>query len=145
MVGLPEKLIKKLQWVQNMAAKVVFKGGKYTSSNDSLQTLHWLLIRSWINFKVAVLVYKCLHGEAPEYLQNPLITHVPWREDLRSDTIIDRLIVSRTKKKIFADRTFSVADPKLWNSLPNDVKWQKDIKHFKKSLKTHLFKLAFNV
>ena len=90
-----------------------------------------------------------MHGEAPEYLQNLLITYVPRRECLRSKAIIDRLIVPRTEKKTFADRTFSVVSPKVWNSLPNDVKSQKDIEHFKKSLKTHLFKLAlifnFNV
>ena len=99
MVGLPEKHIAKLQHVQNMAAKVVLKRSKYTSSKDSLQTLHWLPIRSQINFKIAVLVYKCLHGEVPEYLQNLLITYIPGRENLRSETIIDRLVVSRTGKK----------------------------------------------
>ena len=77
MVGLPEKHIAKLQRVQNMAPKVVLKRGKYTSLKDSLQSLHWLPIRSRINFKISVLVYKCLHGEALEYLQNLLITYVP--------------------------------------------------------------------
>ena len=67
MVGLPEKHIAKLQHVQNMAVKVVLKRGKYTSSKDSLQTLHWLPIRGQINFGIAVLVYKCLYGEAPTY------------------------------------------------------------------------------
>ena len=143
MVGLPEKHTAKLQHVQSMAAKVALKRGKYTSSTDSLQTLHWLPIRSWIDFKIAVLVYKCLHGEASEYLQNLLITYVPRREGLRSEAIINRLIVPRTGKKTFADRTFSVAGPKSWNGLPNGIKQQKDIEHFKKSLKTHLFNLAF--
>ena len=92
MVGLSYKHIAKLQHVQNMAAKVVLKRGKRTSSKDSLQTLHWLTLRSQINFKIAVLVYKFLHGEAPEYLQNLLITYVPGWQGLRSVTIIDRLI-----------------------------------------------------
>ena len=140
MVGL----LGKLQRVQNMAAKVVLKRGKYTSSKVSLQSLHWLPIRSRINFKTAVLVYKSLHGEAPEYLQNLLITYIPKREGLRSGTIVDRLIVPRTVKKISADRAFSVVGPKVWNDLPNNVKTQKDVGHFKKSFKTHLFKLAFN-
>ena len=99
MVGLPEKHIAKLQHVQNIAAKVVLKKGKYTSSKDSLQTLHWLPIKSHINFKIAVLVYKCMHGQAPEYLQDLLITYVPGREGLRSETIIDRLIVPKTEEK----------------------------------------------
>ena len=144
MVGLREKHIGKLQRVQNMAAKVVLKRGKYTSLKASLQSLHWLPIRSRINFKIAVLVYKCLHGEALVYLQNILITYISKREGLRSGTIVDRFIVPRTEKKIFADRAFSVVGPKIWNNLPNDVKTQKDVGHFKKSLKTHLFKLAFN-
>ena len=99
MVGLPEKHIGKLQRVQNMAAQVVLKRGKYTSSKASLQSLHWLPIRSRIDFKIAVLVYKCLHGEAPEYLQNLLITFIPKREGLRSGTIIERLICQELKRK----------------------------------------------
>ena len=95
-----------------MAAKVVMKRGKYTSSKASLQSLHWLPIRSRINFKIAVLVYKCLHGKAPEYLQNLLITFIPKREGLRFGTIIDRLIVPRTEKK-FADMAFSVIGSKV--------------------------------
>ena len=127
-----------------MAAKVVLKRGKYTSSKASLQSLHWLPIRSRINFKIAVLVYKCLHHKALEYLQNLLITHIPKREGFRSGTIVDGLIVPTTEKKTFADRAFSVVGPKVWNNLLNNVKTQKDVGHFKKSLKTHLFKLAFN-
>ena len=69
------------------------------SSTDSLQTLHWLPIRSWIDFKIAVLVYKCLHGEAPDYLQNLLITYVPRREGIRSEAIINRLIRGTKKKQ----------------------------------------------
>ena len=68
MVGLPDKHIRKLQRVQNMVAKVVLKRNKYTSSKASLQSLHWLPVKSRIDFKIAVLMYKCLHGEAPEYL-----------------------------------------------------------------------------
>ena len=139
MIRLPEKTHRKLQRVQNMAAKVVLKRNKYTSSKASLQSLHWLPIRSRIDFKIAVLVYKCLHGKAPEYLQNLLITFIPKREGLRSEAIIDRLIVLRTEKKTFADKVFSVVGPKVWNSLPNNVKTQRDVGHFKKSLKTHLF------
>ena len=60
---------------------------------------HWP-IRSQIDFKIAALVYKCLHGEAPECLQNLLITHVPRSEGLRSEAIINRLLFPRTGKKL---------------------------------------------
>ena len=44
-------------------------------------------------------------------MQNLLVTYIPKREDLRSEAIIDRLIVPRTAKKMFTDRAFSVAGP----------------------------------
>ena len=72
------------------------------------------------------------------------MTFIPKRQGLKLETIIDRLIVPRTEKKTFVDRAFSVVGPKVWNSLPNNVKTQRDVGHFKKSLKTHLFKMAFN-
>jgi len=34
-----------------------------------LRDLHWLPVRQRITFRTAVLVYKCLHGMAPHYLQ----------------------------------------------------------------------------
>ena len=68
-----------------------------------------------------------LHGEALEYLQNLLITYIPKREGLRSGIIIDRLIVPRTEKKTFADMAFSVVVPKVWTSLPNNVKTPKNV------------------
>ena len=73
MVGLPEKHIGKLQRVQNMAAKVVLKRSKYTSSKASVWSLHWLPVRSRIDFKIAVLVYKSLHGKALEYYRTFLL------------------------------------------------------------------------
>ena len=131
----PRKVYWKAAVSSEYGYKSCVKKGKYTSSKDSLQTLHWLPIRSWINFKIAVMVYKYLHGKAPEYLWNLLITYVPGREGLRSETIIDRLIVPRTEKKTLAERTFSVVGPTLWNSLPSDVKWQKTLNTSRRALK----------
>lgn len=49
--------------------------------------------------------------------------------------------MSRLKTK--GDRAFAFAAPKLWNSLPVDVRASETIQSFKSRLKTHLFKLAF--
>ena len=52
---------------------------------------------------------------------------------------------ARTKHRTWGDRAFSVAAPTLWNSLPKSIRHCTDIHIFKSLLKTHLFKLAFNV
>ena len=58
---------------------------------------------------------------APEYLMNKLIIHNAVRS-LRSDSKFKRLVVPRTKRRIFALRAFSVYGPSKWNELPNDIK-----------------------
>ena len=45
MNGLPENLIKKLQRVQNTAARLVFSLRKYDRITPALVTLHWLPIK----------------------------------------------------------------------------------------------------
>ena len=99
MVGLPEKHCKAAA-CSEYGCKIVLKRGKYTSSKDSLQTLYWLPIRSQINFKIVVLVYKCLHGKAPENLQNLLITNVPGRVSDLKQSLIDLLCLELKKKNI---------------------------------------------
>ena len=41
----------------------------YCDMTPILCDLHWLPVRRQITFKTAVLVYKCLHDMAPQYLQ----------------------------------------------------------------------------
>ena len=41
------------------------------------------------------------------------------------------------------DRAFIFAAPKLWNSLPSELREIKSIATFKRHLKTYLFKLAY--
>jgi len=41
----------------------------HTHITPILRDLHLLPVRQWITFKTAVLVYKCQHGMAPQYLQ----------------------------------------------------------------------------
>ena len=51
------------------------------------------------------------------------------------------LVVPRTKSSL-GDRAFSVVAPKLWNSLPTDLRQAASLHHFKSGLKT-LFNNAY--
>ena len=52
-----------------VAARLVLQRRKFDPiSADIRDLLHWLPIRQRINFKLGLLVYKCLHGMAPPYL-----------------------------------------------------------------------------
>ena len=68
--GLPDLQISKLQRIQNSAARLVTRSRTYDHITPILQNLHWLPIRSRIDFKILLLTYKCHHGTAPVYLQD---------------------------------------------------------------------------
>lgn len=74
LAGLPKCSINKLQRVQNIAAKLVLNRHKFDSSTECLKELHWLPIRLRIEYKIVILVHKCLNGQAPNYLMDLLRT-----------------------------------------------------------------------
>ena len=75
------------------------------------------------------------HGE---YLQNLLAVHRPERPGLRSASDTNLLVVPLARHKTFAECSFSIQGPKLWNSLPDDLRSERDTDIFKRKLKTHL-------
>jgi len=67
-------------------------------------------------------VCKCLHGTGPAYLADELrhTSEFVSRRKLRSASSLN-LIVRRTRLFAYGDRAFSVAGPRVWNSLPPHV------------------------
>ena len=142
--GLPASTLKPLQGVQNWAARTVLCRSKYDSAREALQQLHWLPIRERIDFKVACLVFKCLNNMAPSPLSDLLSPRIYTRHTRASVNDNSELYVPLVKKNTFASRSFSVYGPTIWNTLPPNLRINKDFGTFKKHLKTFLFRRAFN-
>ena len=139
--GLPDKVVKKLQTIQNNAARIVTRSNRYEHVTPLLRRLHWLPVRQRIKYKICLMTFKCLMGKAPAYLMEMLQPYIPSRA-LRSGT--QGLLVERTARlKTVGDRAFQIAAPKLWNSLPSGLRQCDTLETFKTSLKTHLFREAF--
>jgi hypothetical protein len=135
--GLPDKQIKKLQRLQNSAARIVTKTRKDEHITPHLINLHWLPVRYRIDFKILTLTYKCLHSEAPQYLSDLLqIKELP--RVLRSSTA-PSLVVPAPGTTHYKDRAFSSAAPVLWNKLPAEIRTIQTLDSFKASVKTYLF------
>ena len=142
LLGIPDTQISRMQKVQNAAAKIVYRKKKYDHVTPLLKELHWLPIKQRISFKVLLLVYKALHNSAPSYLTNTLKLYHP-KANLRSTMDTLTLVIPRTKLKTYGDRAFSVGGPLLWNDLPHTIRDSKTTDNFKRLLKTHLFRIAY--
>ena len=138
--NLPVYLLVKLQRIQNSAARLLCSAGRQIDAIPLLITLHWLPVKQRIKFKILLIVYKCLNGIGPLYLSELLSSYSNSepRQCLRSSSL-DDLQVPRSNNK-FGDRSFFVCAPKLWNTLPVEIKNRPSVESFKKSLKTFLFK-----
>ena len=83
--GIPAYLMRRLQSALNAAARLVFHLRRCDHITDALVSLHWLHVPERIQFIIAVLTYRVLHGNAPRYL-GPLTStvDVPGRRALHS-------------------------------------------------------------
>ena len=144
--GVPDRQIMKLQRIQNACARLVCNTSKFCHITPLLRTLHWLPIRQRIAFKILLIVYKALNGQAPCYISELLA----WKANAHSHNLRssrDRLILkppTQLTKVTLGDRAFICAAPKLWNSLPLSVREADSLLSFKRLLKSFLFAQAFS-
>ena len=139
--GSPQYILDKLQKVQNSAARLVLKSRKHDHIQPLLRNLHWLPIRSRIEYKISTLCFNTFIDSSPDYLSQLLTVYTPSRQ-LRSSS--DTRIL-RMKTKSFGQRSFSFTGPPQWNSLPYEIRHSVSAPAFKSALKTHLFKSAYNI
>ena len=139
--NLKKSQLDKLQKLQNFAARVILGKSLYDHITPCLVQLHWLPIKFRVDYKIGLLVFKCLNGLAPPYLSEMIEIYTPSR-NLRSSNLF-LLKTKVTKYKTLGDRSFSYTAPTVWNSLPLELRQEKSISIFKKKLKTFYFKLAF--
>jgi len=88
---------------------------------------------------MGVMMYRCLHGQAPRYLADRFTTSsdVAFRLRLRSANR-HQLIVPRYRLNTYGRRSFSIASPTVWNSLPDELR-DLACDSLKQFLKTILF------
>uniref|UniRef100_A0A669CQX3 Reverse transcriptase domain-containing protein n=1 Tax=Oreochromis niloticus TaxID=8128 RepID=A0A669CQX3_ORENI len=132
----------RLQTVQNAAARLLTGTNKRSHITPVLASLHWLPVNFRVHFKILVVTFRVLHGEAPQYISDLLKPHTSSRALRSSGQML--LLVPRTRFKTRGDRAFQALAPRLWNSLPLSLRCLDSNDSFKKQLKTFLYKRAFN-
>ncbi len=100
-----------------------------------------ITIKSRISYKILLVTFNALNGLAPTYLTSLLSCYNPSRS-LRLQ-ISGLWVVPRILKSNKGGRAFSHLAPKLWESLPYNVRGLDTLSLFKSTLKTHLFGQEF--
>ena len=115
--GLDKSIIKKLQSVQNNAARLVNKINRFdrVPVNKLLSELHWLKVNERIVFKILLTMHKCVIGNAPEELASKILSSCSNRT---------MKIDCQYCYSSFGCRAFSVCGPKLWNALPLHMRYE---------------------
>jgi len=143
--GLPKCDLKKLQSVQNAAARLFGGLWKYDHITPIMQNeLHWLPIAYRIEYKIAVLVFKSLHQQAPNYLTEmcrPALQSICLSRNRSASN--GELVPHSWKTVHYGRRGFNYAAPTVWNKLPLSLRQKDSLTSFKKDLKTYYFRKAY--
>ena len=143
--ALPKTTQRKLQRVQNSAARLITSVRQRERITPALIELHWLPIKARIEFKILTLTYKALNYNEPKYLRNMLkIYEQRANVTTRQASEINRLHEPRTNC-IYGERAFSYCAPRMYNKIPLEIRNLPKIEQFKKKLKTHLFGRCYNM
>ena len=91
-------------------------------------------IQEHINYKLATIMYKCVHNIAPGYLTEMVLSELPHNRNLRS---LHRRLLYTTKSRteFVHSGSFKSMGPRIWNTLPDCVKNSNNTDVFKSQLK----------
>ena len=146
--GVSSVHLNRLQRVQNACARLVCNMYKYCHITPILIDLHWLPVKSSTVFKMLPLVFKTLQCNCPDYLSQLITVRTESRYSLRSSNQSNGILLqypSIRSRTCLGDQAFLHAAPYLWNQLPVHVRNATNLNRFKALLKTHLFRIAFDL
>ena len=103
-----------------------------------MKSLHFLPVKFHIEFKIALLTHKCLHGYAPTYSKNlinsrSVSARYSWR--VNDDNWLLQTVTSLNFAR--SQSLVSCASPKVWNSLPLSLREIETLSLFNKRSKAY--------
>ena len=141
LLGLANYQLNKIQQIQNMACRIICNLHKFDHVTSSMQDLHWLKIPYRIQFKIACIMFKCINSQALKYLTDLLPSKQKTQQLCSSTSDIYPSIMLRST--LAYNASFPAAGPRLWNSLPKNIRHQTSLDLFRSNLKIHLFKICY--
>ena len=127
-----------------MSARIVLQLPRRSRITHHLADLHWLKVHYQIVYKIATLIFKCIHDVAPKDLTELIVVDQEHDCNLRS-TNSGRIPTTVSRTTIVHECSFNPMGPRIWNNLPETVINTTSFSAFKSQLKTFLFKCCYNL
>jgi len=144
LAGTTKGHLRRLQSILNASARLLLGGNKCDHVTPLLRdNLHWLRFEQRVLYKLCLMVYRAMNHIAPVYISDlvvPVSHNVHTRRLRSADS--NCLVILRSKK-VFGNKSFSVAAPNAWNSLSPEVRLSPSLPIFRSKLKTELFRRSY--
>jgi hypothetical protein len=130
--------ISKIQRLQNMAARIILDNFDYVNVRgiNLVKQLKWMNITERIIYFEQLLMFKCIHGMAPDYLSNEITMEIEIRNiNTRSH---DMNVYIPFPNNEFSKKSLFYSAAKNWNDLPDEMKEITNIENFKQKLKSNV-------
>ena len=144
LLGIPNYNIQKIQCIQNMSARIVLQLPRRSRITHHLADLHWLKVPYEIEYKIAILMFKCIHDSAHKYLTELIVVDQVHGHNLRS-TNSGRIHTTVSRTTMVHESSFWSMGPRIWNNLPETVVKTTSLSAFQSQLKAVLFKHCYNL
>ena len=126
--------LKKLQLVQNFAARLILGLRKSDHISEGFKSLKRLNVKDRLFLNDAVMVHRCLQDKAPEYLEGKFVKRQVCGRNMRHSATLNLPLCRLTK----GQRSFTYRGAKIFNSLADDLKTVQCSNVFKQRLRNHL-------
>ena len=131
-----QRNLRKLQLVQNFAARVVLGLRKFDHISQGRRSLKWLDVSEKVLFNDLLLAFKCVNGLAPDYLGKYFVKRS--KVHCRNTRACNNFVVPRCRLSM-GQRAFYFRGPREWNGLADNIKNIKEVDGFKRTLFNNMF------
>ena len=133
-----ENNMDKIQRMQNRAVRAIYNNYDYVNVRgiELVSIMNVMNVRQRRDYFMSLLVFKCLHGLAPEYLCNEIIMAIEVAERIGRNVNENDLYVPNVNMNC-TKNAFSYRGPVTWNNLENHMKECTNINDLKSKAKAY--------
>ena len=126
----------KLERIQRRDIRLLYKlnFASIVSISDLMRSFGWLKFRYICIHRLLCITHKAIHRGLPEYLAQSIIIQSSNRSSRKCHVM---KLVQHSTSFAYPESAYSVIAPKIWNSLPYDIRCITSLSYFKRKLYVH--------